>query len=270
MWGLTYYTIHFFSSGQLEQLRVREAELKKRIGLISAVFAKNESEAIAFFKKITELKSKRVATQKIVCNIETSVRALGIKRIQLLTMAEACRKDRDRLRIYVKDAETVVRHARDALNTLEEQVSGAKQELAAVRDSGLIDLRLGALKNKEKRIVAAVALVSQSIKFQEEAQKDFLRAEEDIKMVEVAYERTLEQSGKEKFELEILHQKQNTTERDLEFCYSELKRLREKHREDIRELQEFQRQLLDIQYQRKRKVQDIEKVFVNELLSIAP
>ena len=194
-------------------MKAKEAELKRKISFLSSVFAENESSADAFFKKIAELKLKLVANQKVLLDKETTIQILDSKTIHLLAIIDASKRDRDCLRIHVRDADILVRQARETANALQEQVNDANQELAVTRDSDMIDLRKEALKNKKRAFVGATAIVLQSVKFREEVEEDLVRIDEKLPLDESAYTKTLEQVQKEKLELENVSRDQNLTEK---------------------------------------------------------
>ena len=197
----------------LKDMKAKEAELKRKISFLSSVFAENESSADAFFKKIAELKLKLVANQKVLLDKETTIQILDSKTIHLLAIIDTWKRDRDCLRIHVRDADILVRQARETANALQEQVNDANQELAVTRDSDMIDLRKEALKNKKRAFVGATAIVLQSVKFREEVEEDLVRIDEKLPLDESAYTKTLEQVQKEKLELENVSRDQNLTEK---------------------------------------------------------
>lgn len=257
----------FIAPVSLEVLRSRESEITQQIVSVSSDSSVNDL-VFCLREKIIELKRNRANVQETIASKEASIKALDAECNRLLVVVDACKKERDGVDIFVKDADAVVERAKLALNAIEEQFINAQVSLAEAKDDSLISLLRGALKVKERRYTAAKDEVTRSADHLKEAQEDLQKVEEELKANETAYQKTLERAEKERSEfLTLSDSRHNSTEDEIAYFDSQLQTLAQSNKKKYQDIVELEEKLLDIQYMRQKSELQVKKKIMTRWMS---
>lgn len=218
-------------------------------------------------EKINELKMKRLALHETIQRKESNIKLLEAKCDRLLLILTACKKERDCVQFYLKDAEVRVERARKCMRDCDEEVMSAQQDLDNLADPELVHLFLGGLKNKEKRAATAKVELERSVASCKEIQEDLARAEEELEVQESSHTLTLQKLEKEKKDLQALKENDEShSESDVVRFDCQLKGFKEEDVSKVNELHELEGKFIHMQYLRRKMELSIKKKTVAQFL----
>lgn len=229
-----------------------EKELNEKMLAISSDPAVQEI-ATALREKINELKMKRLALQETIQRKESNIKLLESKCNRLLVILTTCKKERDCVQFYLKDADVRVERARKCMRDCDEEVMNAQQDLDNLVDPELVHLFIGGLKNKEKRAASAKVELERSVASLKEIQEDLARAEEELEVHESSYALTLQKLEKEKTDLQTLKENdESNSESDVVRFDCQLKGFKEEDVSKVYQLHELEGKFIHMQCLRRK------------------
>ncbi|XP_046635028.1 ankyrin repeat domain-containing protein 26-like isoform X4 [Daphnia pulicaria] len=256
-----------FSTLELDDLRVKEVELKKML----IPYQLDYDEISSVQKRITELESRHSAEKEMLFDKEGVVKSFELKVVQSQCVVEAFAEERDSLLNHIKEAGAAVELARSSCDSTEMGVNEIKRKLEESKDDVVKNYLLTILAKKEERAKDAEAKAKYTVSQLEEAGKDLKKTEEDLKSKEAVHHEMLLQGEKLKSELMALHDTCNSTDKEVKRAHSQLESLLQGNNlENFCKYFELKEQLLEIQCkiecsEHERKLEKERKEFQQSL-----